>query len=170
MRTPLKRRIGGAAGSSGFTLIELLVVIIIIAILAAIAIPTYLGARIKAQDGAAVSLVRNALTVVESAYVEQRDYSMLTAATLQAIEPAITWNAGSVDLVDPTVPAVTAAVTASARARAVDYYGQSATEYDVASVSESGNRYGIQVTSTGGGAGAAYVKVKVIEGTSSLGW
>ena len=54
---------------SGFTLIELLVVIIIIAILAGIAIPTYLGQREKAQDAAAVSLVRNALTVVESAHI-----------------------------------------------------------------------------------------------------
>ena len=37
----------------GFTLIELMVVVLIIAILIAIAIPTFLGARPRAQDRAA---------------------------------------------------------------------------------------------------------------------
>ena len=44
----------------GFTLIELMVVVLIIAILIAIAIPTFLGARQRAQDRAAQSSLRNA--------------------------------------------------------------------------------------------------------------
>src|SRR5262249_6810525 len=46
-------------GDEGFTLIELMVVVLIIAILIAIAIPTFLGARQRAQNRAAQSSLRN---------------------------------------------------------------------------------------------------------------
>lgn len=75
----------------GFTLIELMVVVLIIAILIAIAIPTFLGARTRAQDRAAQSSLRNALTAAKTSFTDTSDYSGATAATLQGIEPSLTF-------------------------------------------------------------------------------
>jgi type IV pilus assembly protein PilA len=72
----------------GFTLIELMVVVLIIAILIAIAIPTFLGARKKAQDRAAQSNLRNALTAEKTFYTDAQTYTA-TAASLTAIEPSL---------------------------------------------------------------------------------
>jgi prepilin-type N-terminal cleavage/methylation domain-containing protein len=55
----LRRRLQGER-EGGFTLIELMVVVLIIAILIAIAVPTFLGARTRAQNRAAQSNPRNA--------------------------------------------------------------------------------------------------------------
>ena len=74
----------------GFTLVELMVVVLIIAILVAIAIPTFLGARTSAQDRAAQSNLRNALTAEKVFYVDNETYTDV-AASLGAIEPSIDW-------------------------------------------------------------------------------
>jgi type IV pilus assembly protein PilA len=74
----------------GFTLIELMVVVLIIAILIAIAIPTFLGARQRAQDRAAQSNVRNAFTAEKTFYTDGQAYTE-TVADLTAIEPSLTY-------------------------------------------------------------------------------
>ncbi len=86
----LRRRLQGER-EGGFTLIELMVVVLIIAILIAIAIPTFLGARTRAQDRAAQSNLRNALTAEKSYYTDSQAYTAVTAS-LKDIEPSLTYN------------------------------------------------------------------------------
>lgn len=87
MLNALRRR---REDEEGFTLIELMVVVLIIAILVAIAIPTFLGARTKAQDRAVQSDIRNAMTAEKSHYVDAQKYTE-ASATLEAIEPSLSY-------------------------------------------------------------------------------
>jgi type IV pilus assembly protein PilA len=81
----LRRR---AEDEKGFTLIELLVVILIIGILAAIAIPSFINQRGKAQDATAKSDSRTAQTAMETFYTDNQTYNT-NPAGLKAIEPAL---------------------------------------------------------------------------------
>ena len=84
MMNRLQTRITRSKSEGGFTLIELLVVIIIIGILLAIAIPSYLKFRDRANESAAKANVRAAIPAVEAYYADTNSYAGLSLAALQA--------------------------------------------------------------------------------------
>ncbi len=153
MLQTLKRHIARDE-EEGFTLIELMVVVLIIAILLAIAIPTFLGARERANDRAAQSSLRNALTAAKTLYTDSQDYSVATDGALDDVEPSLSY-----------LPAGTAST--SFKSVSVDGGTSPSSTWSAAAKSKSGKCFAIKDVASTTGGGTFYGKPATCSGAAA---
>jgi type IV pilus assembly protein PilA len=126
-----------------------MVVVLIIAILLAIAIPTFLGARTKAQDRAAEANLRNAFTAEKTLYLDSpafTDNTIVPPATIgpmTATEPSMQYL-GAVSPIATTPPTIAITVLSGGN------------EILLSSKSKSGACFYLRDIATGVGVGTTY--------------
>jgi type IV pilus assembly protein PilA len=133
----------------GFTLIELLVVILIIGILAAIAIPSFLNQKDKANDAAAKSYVRNMQTAQETYFTDNSTYANSVAA-LVGVESSLSDYPDGV-AADVTATGNTTGFTISAKSK-----GASGVVYRIVKSGSTVTRSCLPVSTGGCNAGGSW--------------
>lgn len=91
----------GTKREDGFSLVELMVVVLVIAILLAVAIPTFLGSRERAQRRAAQSTVRNAYVAHQIYYAGKQEFTE-NELQMRAVDPSLQWRAFDSSSVEPS--------------------------------------------------------------------
>lgn len=88
---------------AGFTLVELMVVILIVAILIAIAVPTFLGFKRRADDVAAKDGAVLTVKTARGLTADDGTYTGLTPAALAVSQPGVSYVDGNVASTGPLV-------------------------------------------------------------------
>jgi type IV pilus assembly protein PilA len=78
----------------GYTLIEITLVVLILGLLIAIAVPSFLGAKQRANDRAAQTGLRHALTNAKSIYPDTDSFLNATPTGLHQVETSLTFATG----------------------------------------------------------------------------
>jgi len=132
MMSPLFKDLTCPVRKRGFTLIELLIVVAIIAILAAIAVPNFLEAQMRAKISRVKADKRTIATALESYYVDNNAYPHL--ALYREFNHIVDWGGG--------INGATQLTTPVAYLSTVDYADPFFNKWPV-------NPYGVSMTDPG---------------------
>ncbi len=124
-----------AKAEKGFTLVEVMVVVLIIGILLAIGVPTFLGARGRAQDRAAQASLRTAQNTALIIYTDRANFADAHVTALRTAEPQLTWWGATSASRSPNIISISAPRTG--------------TEFGAAALSDSGTCFYIHLRDNG---------------------